>query len=462
MAEYKDYTGIDCFRLIAAILVVAIHTSPLASYWRTGDFILTRIIARTAVPFFFMTSGFFLISEYSRNAERLLAFLKKTAVLYGAAMLLYLPVNIYNGYFQKDYLLPNIIKDVIFDGTFYHLWYLPASMTGAVIAWLLVKKLRFRKALVAAGVLYMIGLFGDSYYGMAEKFYSLNYFYRLIFQVSDQTRNGIFFAPVFFVMGGMAAARRKRIGFWKCAAGFGVCFVFLSVEAFALHRLDWCRYDSLYVFLPPYMYFLFCTVLHFKGKRLTGLRTVALQVYLVHPMMIIVVRMIAKLLCLYDLLGENSMVHYLAVCIASAAFGLAVTAVLKRCVPQRPKYDAGTDRAYLEIDLGHLEHNVKVLKEAMPPKCELMAVVKAGAYGHGMYETAVHINQLGVRAFAVATIDEGIRLRQYGISGEILILGYTAPVRAKELCRYALTQTLVDYGHAVLMEKQGIRSEGVV
>lgn len=39
-----------------------------------------------------------------------------------------------------DNLLPNIIKDIVFDGTLYHLWYLPASIIGAVIAWFLIKK----------------------------------------------------------------------------------------------------------------------------------------------------------------------------------------------------------------------------------------------------------------------------------------------------------------------------------
>ena len=111
----------------------------------------------------------------------------------------------------------------------------------------------------------------------------------------------------------------------------------------------------------------------------------------------------------------------------------------------------------MEIDLKNLEHNVKVLKNAMPPHCELMAVAKAECYGHGMYGTTVYLNQIGVSAFAVATIDEGIRLRKYGISGEILILGYTSPMRAKELCKYKLTQTLIDYEYSLLLDEQGYK-----
>lgn len=146
MNEKKSYAGIDLMRFIAAFLIVAIHTLPLAAQSITADFVLTRVIARVAVPFFFMTSGFFLISKYGR-ADKLKSFLRRTAVIYGAAILLYIPVNIYNGYFTSDDLLPKLIKDVVFDGTFYHLWYLPASMLGAVIAWYAVKGLALRRRL---------------------------------------------------------------------------------------------------------------------------------------------------------------------------------------------------------------------------------------------------------------------------------------------------------------------------
>ncbi len=94
--------------------------------------------------------------------------------------------------------------------------------------------------------------------------------------------------------------------------------------------------------------------------------------------------------------------------------------------------------AWIEINLSNLRHNVKTLKSAMPQGCDLMAVVKANAYGHGALQISECINRMGVKAFAVATIDEGIELRRYGITGEILILGFTSPSRAKELHQYNL------------------------
>ena len=57
MNRGKGYTGIEYLRIVAALFIIAIHTSPLSSVSSTGDFILTRVAARWAVPFFFMTSG---------------------------------------------------------------------------------------------------------------------------------------------------------------------------------------------------------------------------------------------------------------------------------------------------------------------------------------------------------------------------------------------------------------------
>lgn len=76
----KSYIGIDLFRVIAAILIIAIHTSPFGSYNTWADFVLTRVIARVAVPFFFMTSGFFLISRYQYSTKKIGSVCQKDSV----------------------------------------------------------------------------------------------------------------------------------------------------------------------------------------------------------------------------------------------------------------------------------------------------------------------------------------------------------------------------------------------
>lgn len=235
-----------------------------------------------------------------------------------------------------------------------------------------------------------------------------------------------------------------------------ISFLLMCTEGMVLHRLDLQRHDSMYVFLLPCVYFLFRSLTFRRGRRRMLLRTSALVIYIIHPMMIVVIRLLAKITGLQAVLIENSLAHYLAVSAVSVTFAIASVLLWSRRknsrkIPHVPEMD----RAWLEVDLNSLRHNVAILKSAMPLHCELMAVMKAEAYGHGMYETATYLNRIGVKAFAVATIDEGIRLRHCGILGEILILGYTNPARARELCKYDLTQTLIDYPYSRRLNRQG-------
>ncbi len=463
MNTEKNYTGIDLFRAAAAFLIVAIHTSPLASFSETGDFILTRIIARLAVPFFFTVSGFFTVSRYSCGCGKLKAFISHTLRIYGAAILLCLPLNLYNHYFAMDQLLPELIRDLVFDGTLYHLWYLPASAAGCAIAWQMVKKWDYGRAFGAAWLLYLIGLGGDSYFGLtktaSELVPALGRFYELLFQIMDHTRNGLFFAPLFFVGGGWMADRGRTLPPRQSLAGGCLSLVLLFFEAMTLRCHGWSRFDSMYLFLPLCVFFLFQLLLRARGRRFRGLRTFALFVYLLHPLTIAAVRPLARLLRLQELLIENSAVYFLAVCLLTS-LPAAVMVLLENRLLRRRRQNAPpaqTQRAWIEIDPGNLLHNARTLKALMPSGCELMAVVKAAAYGHGAYYVASALEQAGVRSFAAATLDEAVALRGYGIRGEILILGYTDTARATELKRYKLTQSLISLDYAEALNRRGIR-----
>ena len=106
------------------------------------------------------------------------------------------------------------------------------------------------------------------------------------------------------------------------------------------------------------------------------------------------------------------------------------------------------DRAWIEIDLSSLKHNIEEIKKVLNPKTKIMAVVKANAYGHGLVPISKYLNQIGITDFAVATVEEGITLRKSGIVGNILILGYTSIENVKYVNEYNLIQTVVDEGYA--------------
>ncbi|MGL5065219.1 MAG: alanine racemase, partial [Microcoleus sp.] len=88
-------------------------------------------------------------------------------------------------------------------------------------------------------------------------------------------------------------------------------------------------------------------------------------------------------------------------------------------------YDGLCDRAWVEIDLAALESNVKQVKNILSTQTQLMAVVKADAYGHGAVTVSQTALQAGASWLGVATIPEGIELRKSGIEAPILLLGAT-------------------------------------
>jgi len=80
-----------------------------------------------------------------------------------------------------------------------------------------------------------------------------------------------------------------------------------------------------------------------------------------------------------------------------------------------------------EIDLAALRHNYAVIVQHKPKGCGVLAVVKADAYGHGFMDVAQELENLGVTAFGVAFLAEGIQLRKSGVDRPILILGGIYP-----------------------------------
>ena len=88
-------------------------------------------------------------------------------------------------------------------------------------------------------------------------------------------------------------------------------------------------------------------------------------------------------------------------------------------------------RTWLEIDMDQIKKNLEVVRNILPEGCDVIAVVKANAYGHGDIEMAERLRRFGVHRFAVACMTEALTLRNAGLEGEIIILGNTEGADAK-------------------------------
>jgi len=112
----------------------------------------------------------------------------------------------------------------------------------------------------------------------------------------------------------------------------------------------------------------------------------------------------------------------------------------------RPRYRP----TWADVDLKALEHNYIQVKRLVGKDVQVMAVVKANAYGHGTVEVSRVLEEMGVDYLGVATTDEAVRLRDHGIKTPVLILGSVLPEEVKIARDRDITLTLCS--HEILKE----------
>lgn len=100
-------------------------------------------------------------------------------------------------------------------------------------------------------------------------------------------------------------------------------------------------------------------------------------------------------------------------------------------------------RVHAEIDLDAIIHNMEAMHNNISENTQIMAVIKADGYGHGAVEIAEAIDSLRyVSGYAVATVEEGLILRNHGIDKPILILGYAFAEQYEEMIRAGIRPTV--------------------
>lgn len=104
--------------------------------------------------------------------------------------------------------------------------------------------------------------------------------------------------------------------------------------------------------------------------------------------------------------------------------------------------------AWLEINLPNIAHNIRQIRSLLAPEKELLAVVKANAYGHGAERIAFTALDAGADRLGVATLGEGVQLRKAGIMAPVMVLGYVAADQAQVAIKYNICQTVYSFAAA--------------
>ena len=113
-------------------------------------------------------------------------------------------------------------------------------------------------------------------------------------------------------------------------------------------------------------------------------------------------------------------------------------------------------QVWAEIDMGAFDHNVKQIKKQLNG-VKMIGVIKANGYGHGATECAKVLAYNGCDHYAVATVEEGVNLREDGIEGSIVVLGLTPIQCVDTVIEYNLTPVVMSYDYVKALSDEAIK-----
>lgn len=329
MNQPRQYAAIDIAKYIGALLVVAIHTCPFADLSASFSLFFNSTVARLAVPFFFIASSYFLFRPApgkKKAGPALVRYLRRLIVLYLVWTVIYLPYTIWN-YSQAGFSILSLfawIRDFFLNGSYYHLWFLPALIWGTLIVSVLMKKKGLRKTLLISLVLYLIGYLINIYAPLWQSLPGISVVYGFFTKTLVTARDGFFFAPVFVSLGALAA-RARPFSLKFSAAGFGVSFVCLILEVTLYAKIGMLQdLSSMFISLVPASYFLLEMLLQVKIPWKPSYRELRRDSILIYTSHILFARV------LLTLLPNAHLVVYLATLACAQLFGYIVVKESRR------------------------------------------------------------------------------------------------------------------------------------
>ena len=156
----KRNCSIDIFRYLAAILVVALHTTPFMEFSPIISYFFSQVLPRIAVPFFFTVSGFYYSSKLENGCGSLKSVIGKLLIPYTLWSFVYFSLD-YITYGSVNFFAA--IKKFLFYGSAYQLWFIPSLIFSCIVTTCLYRFGRGKFLLILSGLMYLFGCLGNAY-----------------------------------------------------------------------------------------------------------------------------------------------------------------------------------------------------------------------------------------------------------------------------------------------------------
>lgn len=347
MEQKREYAALDIAKWIAALLVVSIHVPPFLSVGGWSHFIAMQIVARFAVPFFFLTSGFLFFSkidfsnmEKRGNKRRILHDVRHLLSIYLIWSALYLPTRLIGVRFTAETFMWEtkvLVRDFLFAGIASHLWYLTATVVAIGMVFLLLKKTKITTVLMISAFFYLLGLLGDSYSFLIKGIPPLENALQIYYRLFVTTNNGIFFGFFFVSIGAYVAHKKTLPDKHTCGVFFSFFSIALVLEASGVRLFSggfqaFSIYVNRWIFLVPAVTFLFLLLLQVNvcvTEKTYCLRLESLVIYLIHPLISYALGFILPLFQI-GTIQQNSLPYFILVILIAQLFAMAVSSHIKK------------------------------------------------------------------------------------------------------------------------------------
>lgn len=324
--EVKRYDAINILRIVCAYLVIVIHTMAFRSFGDGVLYITSQFICRISVPFFFIAAGYFFYQKINKKQYfkyyilRLIKIYIIANIIYSALYLSAFFPDMYQEFAEGG--LEHILKTYLVNSISGGMWYFPALIMSIAVVYIFLKKNLIKSLIVTSVILLLIGLMGDSYYGLIinTPFIHIIDAYDSIF---DNTRNGFTFGIPFLTIGVIINKYKLNERIKRPAMFLGLSGIIFGAEAYFLMHSggipkDYNIYFSAALFVSMMFIMALNSKIKISEKASSYIREMSLWIYVYHLL-------IPTILYLININIENSIINYLIVCIIATLIAFIIT-----------------------------------------------------------------------------------------------------------------------------------------
>lgn len=298
-----SFDAIDICKLIATFFVVGIHCDPLESVSESANYAIFLGLSRFAVPFFFVTTAFFLFRKRV-DAKALKNYELRMAKLYAVWYLISFPVTFARKYYPNfvegglGYAVKEGVRSFLFASSYRGSWFISGCMFCAAVIYLLSKRLNTKQIMLVCSVPYVFCVLCSTY---GELIYDigLGAQYDAFMDTFAHPYTSIITGLLYFAIGKYFAEHAEKFmnkDARKYALLTTITMLAMLIEALVAEQKDWVvSSDCLFMIIPNVwclMTLVLCADVHFKYGRIA--RASGTIVFLAHFSILYIFQLLDK------------------------------------------------------------------------------------------------------------------------------------------------------------------------